>query len=225
VQAILDWMAQTPERSTISDADGSLSSRDPAHTLNYEHLLRVCGTATNAFVNLSASSGVRARRLLLLSPDRLAKHVVAEAWLHDRWAVIDPLYRTLYRGASGEFLTKEQLRDPSVFRHATEVIPNYPPEYTYELTSYVRLRRIPVIGGVFRTVLDGAAPRWEERFDWLLLERRSFAAFVLASMLVLFSLVTRALVKRYSERRVPESAYDHGAGVPMPEDDLINVDR
>src|SRR5688572_13949097 len=180
-------MSRGPARLTTGNI-GSLALRDPINSLNYTELLRVCGTATNAFVNLATSSGLRSRRLLLLSPHREAKHVVAEVWLHGRWAVVDPAYHALFRDANGEFLTKEQLQNPSALRKATQEILHYPPSYSYELTSYVRVARIPVIGSKLHAALDQMLPRWQGNFDWLLLERQSFACFVLSLFLLLIAI-------------------------------------
>ncbi len=196
-------MVHKPARDTTTDPR-PLTPRNPRDSLHYEQLLQVCGTATNAFVNLAASNGVRARRLLLLSPDHQTKHVVAEVWLRDRWVIADPLYRIMYHDEQGEFLTKEQLRDPAVFKEATQAIPGYLEIYTYELTSYVHLGRIPVIGDKLQSALDSIFPRWQEAFDWtLLLERGSFALTVLASLLLFCSLVARLIVNWYGNRRVP----------------------
>src|SRR5208282_3727511 len=82
VQAILDWMRAEPSRAVATDPD-ALARRDPQMTLTYRQLLNVCGTATNAFLNLARSSDLRVRRLLLLSPDRKTKHVVAEVLLDE----------------------------------------------------------------------------------------------------------------------------------------------
>src|ERR1700741_4301814 len=68
VEAILNWMRSGPPRISGNPVD--FSARDPETTLNYEQLLSVCGTATNAFLNLSRSAGLTTRRLLLLTPDR-----------------------------------------------------------------------------------------------------------------------------------------------------------
>jgi hypothetical protein len=59
-EAILAWMLDGPPRFE-STRPALLSARDPEDTLN---LLEVCGSATNAFLNLSRSAGVPARRLL-----------------------------------------------------------------------------------------------------------------------------------------------------------------
>jgi hypothetical protein len=74
VQAILDWMAHGPARLR-SGLVGSAQDRDPTDKLNYDSLLRVCSTATNAFINLAASGGLPARRILLLKlgPGRKAR--------------------------------------------------------------------------------------------------------------------------------------------------------
>ena len=52
VEAILAWMQHGPARRSTTDP-GSLDARNPEDTLNYRQLLEVCGTATNAFVNLA----------------------------------------------------------------------------------------------------------------------------------------------------------------------------
>ena len=94
--------------------------RDLATTLNYDQLLRACGTATNAFVNLSNISQVPARRRLLMGRNWSTKHVVAEVHLDGRWVVVDPTFRVVFRGADGQPLTREQLLDPDTFNHAIE---------------------------------------------------------------------------------------------------------
>src|SRR5215470_10425158 len=111
VLAILDWMRTGPSRSEELGPTG-LAMRDPEKTLNYQQLLSVCGTATNAFLNLARSNDLQVRRLLLLSPDRRAKHVVAEVLLDGRWIVVDPTYRAVMRNAKGEMLTRKQLQNP-----------------------------------------------------------------------------------------------------------------
>src|SRR2546423_11554934 len=76
VEAILEWMRRGPPR-VVADNPATLSARDPETTLNYRQLLAVCGTATNAFLHLSRSADLNVLRLLLLSPDRTAQHLVA----------------------------------------------------------------------------------------------------------------------------------------------------
>src|SRR5215472_3503384 len=57
VQAILNWMRVEPLRAQGNP--DSLSTRDPHITLNYQKLLQVCGTATNAFLNLAREDELR----------------------------------------------------------------------------------------------------------------------------------------------------------------------
>ncbi len=91
VEAILAWMAHGPGRRTVADP-AALDQRNPQDTLNVQQLLDVCGTATNAFVNLAQSAGLHARRLLLLDRTRESKHVVVEVLVDNRWIVVDPSY-------------------------------------------------------------------------------------------------------------------------------------
>lgn len=201
VEAILAWMDGGPQRRRLGEAD--VSSRDPHNSLNFQELLQVCGTATNAFVNLAASSGLEARRVLLLDENRFAKHVSAEVRLDGRWVVVDPLFRTILRDAAGRPVSKEQLRDPGTFREVTGRIPGYPPAYSFERTSHVRLSRIPVIGRPLRRTLDRIVPGWDSASFWsLLLERESFAFTLAAALLFFFSLAARHALSLYGERNL-----------------------
>lgn len=194
VEAILTWMRLGPPRYEAQDS-ASLSPHDPTDTLNYRQLLEVCGSATNAFLNLSRSAGLESRRLLLLSPDRTAKHVVAETKLDGRWVVIDATYRAIMKDARGNPLTRQDLQNPQIFQEAISQIPGYPPVYSYERYTHVRVAALPFLGPGIRRVLDAVYPGWDEHFDWsLLLERRSFAYFFFSLSGLVFFLLLRVLL-------------------------------
>ena len=201
VESILDWLRAGPARSQSPPPEG-LAQRDPETTLNDQELLRVCGTATNAFVNLARSSGLAARRLLLLSPDGGAKHVVAEVKIEGRWAIVDPTYRAILHDAQGRVLTREDLRDPETFREATRVIPGYPPEYSYESSAHIRLARLSLVGLGLRRFLNAVYPRWDDEVDLtLLVERESMAMLAASIALVISLLLLRILLVRYADRQ------------------------
>ena len=201
VEAILFWMKQGPTRLSATRGSLEYQLRDPATTLNYDQLLRACGTATNAFVNLSNISRVPARRLLLMGRNWSAKHVVAEVRLDGRWVVVDPTFRVVFRGADGQPLTREQLLDPDTFNHAIESIPSYPPDYSFERTAHVRVPKLPYIGTQFRSSLNRLSLNWSDSVFWsLLFERESFAASVSAILLVVFLLLVRVALRWYGER-------------------------
>jgi hypothetical protein len=205
VQAILDWMRNEPSRG-IADNPATLATRDPETTLNYAQLLKVCGTATNAFLNLARSSDLQVRRLLLLSPDRTAKHVVAEVLINQRWIIVDPTYRTIMKDALGQPLTRRELQDPAIFVQAVSKIPGYRPEYTYENFAHVRMGRLPIVGPLLLKVFNSIYPGWEESVDWsLLLERESFFYLVLAAVATILFLLSRQALAWYADSmlRIP----------------------
>jgi hypothetical protein len=193
-EAILAWMRFGPPRlEAVNAAD--LSPHDPVDTLNYRQLLEVCGSATNAFLNLSRSSGLQARRLLLLTPERNTKHVVAEVLLDGKWVIVDATYRVFMKDPQGRYLTRQDLRDPEIFRQATSQIPNYVPIYSYENFAHVRVSALPMHGFYVRQVLDGIFPGWDEHLDWsLLLERRSFLLFFLSTNALILCFLTRMIL-------------------------------
>ena len=203
VQAILDWMRIEPSRAVAANPD-ALSQRDPYITLNYQQLLRVCGTATNAFLNLAREDDLLVRRLLLLAPDGGTKHVVAEVLIDRRWIVVDPSYHKFMRDTQGRLLTRQDLQNSAIFKQAVSSIPNYPPEYNYEHSAHVRLERAPIFAVLHvRRVLDAIDPGWDEAVDWsLLLERESFFYLVLSAGATIFFLLLRVLLAWYADSRL-----------------------
>ncbi len=202
IEAILNWMAHGPARKTYG-TEAAQSDRDPTDTLNYDALLRVCGTATNAFINLVDTGGMQARRLLLVDLRQMTKHVVAEVLVDGRWIIVDPSFRVVLRGADGKTLTREELADPKIFKAATGNIHGYDSSYTYDRTVHIRLARIHVVGLLLRRILDQLVPGWEDAPTMtLLVERESFAALVFSALLVIFLILLRASLRWYGENRL-----------------------
>ena len=202
VEAILDWMRAEPSRG-IAANPATLPTRDPQTTLNYAQLLKVCGTATNAFLNLARASDLQVRRLLLLSRDGMTKHVVAEVLIDRRWIVVDPSYRILMKDANGHLLTRKELQDPATFGQAVRAVSGYPPEYDYKSVAHVRLSRLPLGAHRLQKVLDFVYPGWEEAVDWsLLLERESFFYLVLAGAASVLFLLLRQCLAWYADNRL-----------------------
>lgn len=202
VQAILKWMNSGPPRQ-VAENPSELSARDPETTLNYQQLLSVCGSATNAFLNLSRSVGLNTRRLLLLTPQRTTKHVVAEVPIDGRWVVVDPTYHVMLRDAQGNLLTRKELQNPAIFAQATGVVPNYSKDYDYSHFAHVRIARLPLDRFHLRDWLDSLSPGWEESLDWsLLLERESFFSLVLTAISVLVFLALRFVLAWYADYRL-----------------------
>lgn len=200
IESILHWMSNGPARRE-SAPDGS--NRDPTETLNYASLLKVCGTATNAFINLADSANMPSRRLLLLDQNRLTMHVVAEVLVDGRWIVVDPAFRTILRDSSGRTLTRKQLADRSVFLAATRGIPGYDPIYTYDTTVHVRTARLGGVGRYLRIIANRVAPGWEDSVTAsLLLERESLAAMVAAVFSMMLLILARVFLRWYGVHRL-----------------------
>ena len=202
VQAILNWMAHGPARLPYGPSP-AVPDRDPTDTLNYDALLQVCGTATNAFINLTDTGNLPVRRLLLVDSHMMTKHVVAEVLVNGRWIIVDPAYRLVLRDAQGRTLTREELTSPQTFTEATQNIPAYDPTYTFGRTIHVRIGRIHFLGVPIRKIADSVYPGWDESTTMtLLVERESFAATVASILLVLFLCLLRISLRWFGERRL-----------------------
>ena len=202
VQAILNWMAHGPTRLPYGPSAAE-PDRDPTDTLNYDALLQVCGTATNAFINLTDTGHLAVRRLLLVDSQMMTKHVVAQVLVEGRWIIVDPAYRLVLRDAKGNTLTREDLTDPKTLEEATQNIPAYDPTYTFDRTIHVRIGRVHFLGIPLRAIADRVYPGWDESTVMtLLVERESFAAVVASLLLVIFLCLLRITLRWFGERRL-----------------------
>lgn len=164
-EALLKWFRHEPERADAT-VEGITNLRDPVNIVQNARLLKICGSASNAFINLAAAAGLNTRRLLLLDRTGGTMHVVVEVLWGDRWIVVDPVFSHVFRDHSGRPLTKEELSNPKVFRDAIRRMPRYSRTYTFAHTDYVHLERLPVLGGWLRQALNRFSPGWEEAYDW-----------------------------------------------------------
>jgi hypothetical protein len=202
VQAILDWMASGPARRAGTPGE-TFYLRDPVETLNYRRLLQVCGSATNAFLNLANRSGLNVRRLLLLNAQGGTNHVDAEVLLQGNWVVVDPTFRRVLRDSQGTLLTSTQLKDASVLRSATQDLTGYRPIYSFERTAHLRLARAPFLGPLAGRIGDSLLPGWDaSEFVTIFLERESFAALVCSAIFLVFFIIMRALLGWYGTRQL-----------------------
>jgi hypothetical protein len=195
VTAILAWMEQGPARQAEYYSDDA-ENRDPVDTLNYKELLGVCGTATNAFVNLASAGGMEARRLLLLDTRGLnTNHVVAEVRIDGRWVIVDPTFHAILTDSQGHLLTRQELARPDVFQDATRNLVNYDPAYNYEHTAFIHLARLPLVGRFLQTKLNSVFPSWQERINWtVLVERQSYETLVIGIALLCLAISLRRLI-------------------------------
>ena len=199
-EALLGWLNHEPERRGASTRSSDL--RDPVGIVQDARLLRVCGSASNAFVNLAEAAGLRTRRLLLLDASGGTKHVVVEVKWSERWVVVDPSFRSVFRDSAGRALTKDDLRNPEVFKDATSRIPNYNPTYTFERTVHIHLRRIPGVGPFLRRILSSLFPNWEEVINWgYIPENPSLWPIVVSVPLFVLGIVIRMIVHRQARKR------------------------
>ena len=196
-EAILSWLRLEPQRRDApDDLDGLL--RDPVGILQNAQLLKVCGSASNAFINLADSAGLKTRRLLLLGSSGVAKHVVAEVQWGKRWVVVDPSLGIVFKNGLGKALSAEELRDPVIFQDAIGRMPGYNSTYSFEHTTHVRLERVPLLGAALRRGLNRWFPRWENAFYWAsVLENPSSWPMLASIPLFLAGLFTRWVVYRY----------------------------
>jgi len=207
IEAILNWMTHGPARLR-NGPSALVPDRDPTDTLNYDALLRVCGTATNAFINLTDSGGLESRRLLLVDENGMTKHVVAEVSVDGRWIVADAAFRVLFRSENGKTLTREDLADPATFVRATQNIQKYDPSYTFDRTMHIRLGRLKFVGRLLRAALNRVFPGWEDSMTvTLLVERESFAAMFTGTLAVLFLVLIRIFLRWYGENRLGMSPF------------------
>jgi hypothetical protein len=206
IQAILNWMSNGPKRDPSMPGD-VFPDRDPSDTLNYTALLRTCGSATNAFINLADTAGLSTRRLLLQDAYGSVAHVVAEVWVGGHWIVVDPTFRSVMRGSDGHPLTREELVDSSTLANATRDLQGYSAAYNYRNTGHLHMARLP-FGNFAAAALTAISPGWDGSPALsLLVERSSLAAAVASiALAAILSLIRLGLIFLRRRQRTPELA-------------------
>jgi hypothetical protein len=219
-EALAEWFRHAPLRNTSSDPgfSGLMGVRDPVTIVQDARLLKVCGTASNAFTNLAEAAGLKTRRLLLLHQTGYTMHVVVEVWWGDRWVVVDPQQGLIFRDRNGRGLSKEQLRNPEVFRDAISRLPGYYPGYTFERTVHVHFERIPVLGAYVRRTLNRSIPGWKEAANWGYLLDRPPLVLMIVSFLLLSLAILNTLRIHLHARRAPESSQEQMRSGSVPQD-------
>jgi hypothetical protein len=140
---------------------------------------------------------------LLLNAQGTANHVDAEVLLQDNWAVVDPTFRRILRDSHGAVLTRDQLRDVSVLRAATQGLAGYIPAYSFGHTAHLRLARVPFLGPLAGRLGDSLLPGWDaSEFTTLFLERESFAALVCSAFSFVSFFLMRMLLSWYGASRL-----------------------
>jgi hypothetical protein len=202
--ALAEWFHHEPQRIETPEAGSTnlLSDRDPVNIVKNERLLKVCGSASNAFMNLAMAADLPVRRLLLLDQSGSVMHVVAEVRWGDRWVVVNPNQGLVFRDQHGRALTKEELRNPEVFRDAISRMPGYDRSYNFQHTIHIRLGRIPILGNSLRPILNRLAPGWEEATNWAYFpENPSLWILFVSLPLFLLGVLLNLLAKRYDRSR------------------------
>jgi hypothetical protein len=200
-EALLAWLRHEPGRNRAPGDQGIL--RDPVWIVQNAQLLKVCGSASNAFLNLADAARLNTRRLLLLDSTGGAKHVVVEVQWGKRWVVVDPSLGLVFKDGLGRALSKENLRDPVIFQDAVSRMPGYSRTYTFEHTHQIRLERVPLLGAVLRHVLNRLFPAWEGAIDWAyVLENPSLWPMLASIPLLLSGILIRWFVYRYRQNRI-----------------------
>ena len=208
-EALVEWFHHEPGRINfhVTEPAGEMYERDPVSIVQNARLLGVCGTSSNAFMNLAIAAELKVRRVLLLDRFGNVMHVVAEVQWGDRWVVVNPQQGLVFKDKRGHGLTKEELRDPEVFQDAISRMPGYDPRYIFQRTIHLHIERIPIMGRALRRGLDRFAPGWEEATNWAYFpENPSLWLIFISIPLFLVGILANLMVSRYGrDRRATKS--------------------
>ena len=199
-ESLLTWFRKEPERRETPA--GESNPRDPIGIVQDARLLKVCGSSSSSFINLAEAAGLRARRLLLLDSGK-TNHVVVEVKWDERWVVVDPSFRMVFRDHSGRALSKEELANPATFREVISIMPTYNRLYDFDEIARIHLGRIPFFGDLLRRTLNYLFPTWEDAIDWGYFPVHPPSWPMLASFpLFLLGFFVRLTVHRHGHARV-----------------------
>jgi hypothetical protein len=158
-----------------------------------------CGSKAWLLAILARHAGLQARELRLCDAHHLARHVVCEILVGNRWVVLDPTVDLDFRRRDGQLATADELRDP-VLLAINARRAEYYDRQLWQFTHAERLHfeKVPLVGGLLRRLASRLTGRPAEEIavPAALEQPRLVAAGSLAAFALLALAGTALLARR-----------------------------
>lgn len=101
-----------------------------------------CGSCTHALAGVLSAGGFPVRKVGIEHRGEKAVHHVLEAWVGDRWVLMDGYYGVVFHRRDGSLASGEDVRGDWEF-YSTQTPAGYPEKYDFSGLYYTNWSRIP----------------------------------------------------------------------------------
>ena len=112
-----------------------------------------CGDYVHVLGRALKAADINVRMIQMKVGDVYGGHIVLEALINNRWAVLDPSYNLYFRNPDGSLATFSEIKENWQY-FQKQVPPNYNPEYAYEGMRRTNWKKILIILPLIRKTID-----------------------------------------------------------------------
>lgn len=111
-----------------------------------------CGSHTHVLARLLQRAGIEIRIAQMKCGDIWGAHILLEAKVDGKWAILDPFYDLSFRKEDGRLASFQEVKGNWDY-FKSQVPANYNPLYTYEDVRYTNWTKVPVLMPTIKSVL------------------------------------------------------------------------
>ncbi len=112
-----------------------------------------CGDYIHVLGRALKAADINVRIVQMKVGDVYGGHIVLEALINNRWAILDPSYNLYFRNPDGSLATFSEIKENWQY-FQKQVPPNYNPEYAYEGMRRTNWKKILIILPLIRKTID-----------------------------------------------------------------------
>lgn len=112
-----------------------------------------CGSYVTVLSRILKANNIKVRIAQMKANGYYGSHMYVEAFINNKWVVLDPTYTLFFQNADSSWATFEQLSTNWNY-YKSQVPPDYNSSYKYEGVRYTNWEKIPIIMPVIKKILD-----------------------------------------------------------------------
>jgi Transglutaminase-like superfamily len=112
-----------------------------------------CGSYVTVLARILKSNNIKIRIGQMKANGVYGTHMFVEAWLHNKWVVMDPTYALHFVNPDGSWATFPEIQSNWDY-FKTQLPAGYKEEYRYESVRYTNWDKIPVVTTFIKSALN-----------------------------------------------------------------------
>ncbi len=112
-----------------------------------------CGSYVTVLSRVLKSNNIQVRIGQMQVNGKYGGHMIVEAYMNDKWVVLDPTYTLYFQNPDKSWATFAQIQNNWQF-YKSQVPANYNPDYQFQGIRYTNWEKIPVVTTSVKAILN-----------------------------------------------------------------------